>query len=306
MNNNEITTLTPVPAIPANTCSSLQAPPVVIDHPPSSIQHPASSLDHPASSFQLRASRPHFRNGKIARLPKLERDMVNRMLHNHVPYAKIVGALDELGIKVTERNVSNWKTRGGYQEWCAEQERQINLSRLQDNLVDYLRKNDASQLPEVGLQVASTQLSLALLQPETTKQLAANPKNYCQVVDMLCRVSTRIQSLQKDRDEGVNQAAIRGTSEQLKREDEKTAEQIRWVYSSKMGEGPRDPNISHRNELPKRDQLPFQEPPPKRLSFLEKLEYVRRTGRSLPGIPAPQPKPAENPTGPAGVIVVSD
>ena len=30
-------------------------------------------------------------------------------------------------------------------------------------------------------------------------------------------------------------------------------------------------------------------------SFLEILEFARKTGRSLPGLPAPQPNPAENP-----------
>ena len=55
----------------------------------------------------------HVRKGKIARLPKLERDMVNRMLQNNVPQDRIVAALDDLGIRVTLRNISNWKTRGG-------------------------------------------------------------------------------------------------------------------------------------------------------------------------------------------------
>src|SRR5947207_14411031 len=64
-----------------------------------------------------------IRNGKIARLPFIERDMVNRMLRDHIPYEKIVGALDEHGIYVTERNVSNWKTRRGYKEWTADQDR---------------------------------------------------------------------------------------------------------------------------------------------------------------------------------------
>src|SRR5437879_10188272 len=114
--------------------------------------------------------------------------MVNRMLHNHVPHAKIVGALDWFGIHVTQRNVSNWKTRGGYKEWCAEQERQLHLSRLQDHLKDYLRKNDASQLPEVGLQLASTQISSMLLQSETAQKLAADPEKYTQVMDVLCRL----------------------------------------------------------------------------------------------------------------------
>src|SRR2546422_3533048 len=223
--------------------SGLQSPPskpeqsaAIIDHhtsgtqPPTIIDQPLSGLE--LSHVQPRASAPRIRNGKIAHLPKLERDMVNRMLHNHVPHSKIVGALDELNIKVTERNVSNWKTRGGYKEWCVEQERQLNLSRLQDNLTDYLRKNDAGQLPEVGLQVAATQLSLMLLQPDATQQLAANPKSYSQVVDMLCRLSTHIQSLQKDRNEDVKKAAIRGTSEHFKREDEEQVEVTRSAYSS--------------------------------------------------------------------------
>ena len=68
------------------------------------------------------------RNGKIAHLPKAERDMVNRMLANNLPYHKITLALEECGFHVTARNVSNWKTRGGYQEWRREQEHSTPLS----------------------------------------------------------------------------------------------------------------------------------------------------------------------------------
>jgi len=100
-------------------------------------------------------------------------------------------------------------------------------------------------------------------------------------VDMLCRLSTHIQSLQKDRDQGVNKAAIRGTSEHLKREDEKAVDETRQAYTAKMGNGPRDPNIPHRNELPKRDELPFREPPPKQSIFLELMEHAPKTGASL-------------------------
>src|SRR3954470_23490841 len=118
-----------------------------------------------------------------------------------------------MGIAVTVRNISNWKTRGGYREWCAEQERQLQLSHMQDNLADYLRKNDATQIPEVGLQVAATQLSSMLLNPAAVQQLAANPQHYSEVVDMLCRLSTQISTLQKDRNESVRKAGYRGTAE---------------------------------------------------------------------------------------------
>src|SRR5207249_591932 len=166
----------------------------------------------------------------------------------------------------------------------------------QDNLVDYLRKNDAGQLPEVGLQVAATQLSHMLLQPDMVQQLAAEPEKYSKVVDMLCRLSTHIHTLQKDRDEAVRKASYRHTTEYLKREDEKEVESTRRVYSSKIGKGPRDPDIPHRNELPKRDELPFREPAPKGPGFMEILAQMRGAGRSLPALPAPQPKPAGNST----------
>ena len=250
------------------------------------------------ASDEARVRSPHsgVRNGKIARLPKLHRDMVNRMLQNNVPQDRIVAALDDLGIRVTLRNISNWKTRGGYKDWCLEQERQINLSRIQDNLVDYLRKNDAAQLPEVGLQVAATQLSHMFLQPDTAQQLAAHPEKYRQVVDMLCRLSAQIQSLQKDRDQAVRTAAIRDSSECIKHQDEKDMDELRRVFSGTIGERPGD-EVPHRNELPQRDELPFRDPPPKGPDLLDIMKMMRRTPKTQPALPAPQPKPVENPTG---------
>jgi hypothetical protein len=162
-------------------------------------------------------------------------------------------------------------------------------------MIDYLRKNDAGQLPEVGLQIAATQLSNMLLQPDTVQQLAAEAEKYSKVVDMLCRLSTHIQTLQKDRDEAVRKASYRHTAEYLKREDEKAVEGVRRAFTSKIGNGPRDPDIPHRNDLPMRDELPFREPAPEGPGFMEILAQFRGAGRSLPGLPAPQPNAAEKP-----------
>src|SRR5437660_896186 len=75
---------------------------------------PHSALRTPHLAV-LPEPKPHkrIRNGKIARLPYLERDMVNRMLRDNIPYEKIVDALGQHDFYVIERNVSNWKTRGG-------------------------------------------------------------------------------------------------------------------------------------------------------------------------------------------------
>src|SRR5437867_1480355 len=81
------------------------------------VENQASKIPQPARKLS--------RNGKIAHLPYLERDMVNRMLRNNLPHSAIVAALEEHGFRVTVRNVSNWKTRGGYKEWCLEQDRAL-------------------------------------------------------------------------------------------------------------------------------------------------------------------------------------
>jgi hypothetical protein len=200
-----------------------------------------------------------MRNGKIARLPKLERDMVNKLLHNHVPYSKIVWALTERNITVNERNVSNWRTRGGYKEWCAEQENQLRLSHLQDHLTDYLRKNDAQQLPEVGLQVASTQLTSLLMNPQTAAPFLADPNKFARIVDALDKCSVRLKELQKDRYENVRRASSRGTLPYHRHEETKDVESIRQIASAeKIGPTAYDDNVPNQNDLPPRDALPYQ------------------------------------------------
>src|SRR5437016_4260596 len=82
------------------------------------------------------------RNGRVAGLPRIQRDMINRMLWNAVPYKNIVAALDDAGFTVTERNISNWAT-GGHLEWRLAQEHVLENRLDQDHLLDFLRRNDA-------------------------------------------------------------------------------------------------------------------------------------------------------------------
>jgi hypothetical protein len=178
--------------------------------------------------------------------------MVNRMLRNAIPYSQIVEALDEHGIRVTERNVSNWKTRGGYKEWCAEQDHAVQVRLLQDNLTEYLRKNDASQLPEVRLQIAATHLSQFLLKPEAEQQLATDPQAYSRTVATLCRLTSRIHALQQYRDDSAKELSYKLNPERIKRENEKEVEITREIFSAaELGQSANEPNIPHRNYLPK-------------------------------------------------------
>ena len=194
--------------------------------------------------------KPRTRLGKIARLPKCERDMVNLLLRNNVAYRKVVDALEEHGIRVTERNVSNWKTRGGYKEWCAEQDHALHVRLHQDNLADYLRQNDASQVPEVGLQLAATQLSQFLLKPEAQQLLSTDPDRYSKMVATLCRLTSQIQNLQKYRDDCARELGYKHNPERIKRDLEQTCENTRLVYSAARITDHCEA-IPHRNFIPK-------------------------------------------------------
>jgi hypothetical protein len=127
--------------------------------------------------------------------------MVNRMLWNGVPYKNIVAALDDAGFTLSERNISNWAT-GGYVEWRLEQEAVLENRLNQDHLLDFLRRDDAPELPEVGLQAAATRLSQVLLQKlARSDDPEANLDNFSRLIDIQCRLNREIVATQKARDD---------------------------------------------------------------------------------------------------------
>jgi hypothetical protein len=197
-----------------------------------------------------------IRNGKIARLPYILRDMVNRMLRDHIPYDSIREALLEKGVHVTERNISNWKTHGGYEAWRLEQDRALETHLFQDNLTDHLRKIDGAQLPEVGLQLAATHLSAFFLKPETQQQLSTDPQKCSEAVSILCRVARQVHNLQKFRDETARNLSWKHDHERIKRANEKHIEITREVYSAREID---DKTITRRNYMP-RDWNTLPEP----------------------------------------------
>jgi len=191
--------------------------------------------------------------GKIARLPGPLRDMVNRMLRNNIPHQKIVEALDEYDIKVTVRNISNWKTRSGYKEWCLAQDYATALHLHQDNLVSLLRRENASEIPEVGLQVAATRLAEFFLTPAADELFASDPVEYRRRSAHLAQLTAQINNLQKHRDASAREAGFHYDRERNRRKFEKEVEQTRKLYSSEIDPNARvtDPVPPHRNYLPK-------------------------------------------------------
>ena len=157
------------------------------------------------------------RTGAVASLPKDERDMVCRMISKGVPYKKIAEALAELGFEVTERNISNWVTHGGYAEWCALYNDALQTSLRQDDLLEYHRNENSADLAEVGLQSVAVRLSeLLLRQAASSQDIEAGLSKLEPVVQLLCRVNKELYTAQKYRDDCQSKA--HRTPARIKRE----------------------------------------------------------------------------------------
>jgi hypothetical protein len=211
---------TPNDNFPVIPQTSPLAPLVPISAPVSSTEAAAiinaRPLPKPAQPRKIR------RHGRVASLPKLQRDKVNRMLWNGVPYKNISLAIGEAGYTITARNISNWAT-GGYLEWRLEQEAVLQNRLDQDHLVDFLRRDDAHELPEVGLQAAATRLSQLLLQKLAhAEDPEAHIESYTKLIDLLCRLNREIAATQKIRDD-----ARRSLGPEYDPERIKNAEQTR-------------------------------------------------------------------------------
>lgn len=143
------------------------------------------------------------RTGKIARLPKELRDVVNLMLQDGAPYAAIIEKLADHGhADINEQNVTNWKD-GGYQDWCNEQSRLDDMRAKREFALEIVAQNDGSKLHEATLHLAASQLYEALTEFDLgrLKQLLADaPENYAAIVNSLAKLSKQALDIERYKD----------------------------------------------------------------------------------------------------------
>jgi len=156
-----------------------------------------------------------------------------------------------------------------------------------------------SNFPEVGLQVASTQLTSLLMNPQTAAPFLADPNKYARIVEALDKCSVRLTELQKDRYENLSRASIRHTVPNIRCEEAKDVESLREVASAaKLGNSAYEDDVPHRNDLPPRETLPYRPPGP---TFGELLQLqLKAESKSKQRTDAPsngdQPTPSGNQT----------
>src|SRR5215831_14839318 len=93
------------------------------NNPPTDPRNPQCfKADQSSSKKKILSSRS---KGKIANLPKEQRDAINRMLDDGATYKFVAGQMAKQGVSLNIENISNW-FNGAYQdhlrqlEWRAE------------------------------------------------------------------------------------------------------------------------------------------------------------------------------------------
>lgn len=143
------------------------------------------------------------RTGKIARLPKEMRDVVNTMLRDGATSVAIIKTLekarlngataaDGLPIEIpNEQNVTNWHD-GGYNDWLLEQQRLDDMRFKREMALEIVRQNEGSKIHEAALQLASSQLYEVISEFDLAslkELLQEKPEEFSNLVNSLAKLS---------------------------------------------------------------------------------------------------------------------
>jgi len=159
--------------------------------PPESVETHSTDPAPPAVSSvesppPVISPRPHRRrgNGKVARLPRDIRNMVNQSLRDGVRYVEIIASLTAQGYPgFRPPHLSNW-THGGYRPWLADQkafEHSRQHSHATAALLGSLRADGRCELTDLNELRLASQLDRLLEAVDETSlksMLAEKPEEY--------------------------------------------------------------------------------------------------------------------------------
>src|SRR5258705_305096 len=122
--------------------------------------------------------------GKIAKLPKAQRDLINQMLDDGATYKSIEIEMAKLGVSLNGENISNWFD-SGFQLYLQHQDRIAETRLLRENASDLVQDYNVIQFHQAANQLAVGQIFKSL----TQQQLTDDPINFVRTLNALARLS---------------------------------------------------------------------------------------------------------------------
>jgi hypothetical protein len=204
--------------------------------------------------------------GNVAKLPKVLRDLVNTMLDDGAPYARIIEKLNQstdppLPFPISEMNISRWQPTG-YQAYLARQER---LDYVRDNreaALELVAGDDTTTLPEATLQIIASQYYdlLGDFSAQPLKQkLGEDPLKYTRFLNVFARLAREILNLKKYREASAKAAAL-----ELKRldPDRELTDREDQILTDRMDDFFKKPRRNRTNAAVNPANIPKSPPPP--------------------------------------------
>lgn len=169
------------------------------------------------------------RNGKIARLPKDLRDLVNRMLDDGAQYRSVILELNRHRQRwpadmtdINEDNLSNWKS-GGYQDGLLERDLQQDIGLRRDFAVTLADSPSDANLNDMVHQIGVLRLYHILAHFDHAaiqSKLQDDPVAYARLLNSFARLSRSAFDIDKYKDHvrqrkerieaQLNQASVAG------------------------------------------------------------------------------------------------
>ena len=140
--------------------------------------------------------------GKIAELPRAQRDIVNKMLDDGATYAVVESEMAKHGVSLNGENISNW-FQSGFQQYLQHQSHLAEMRLLRENASDLVHDYNVVQFHQAANQVAVGRIFKALNQQELTD----DPPNYIRTLNALARLSRAALVLKQYEDDNIKPVA---------------------------------------------------------------------------------------------------
>jgi hypothetical protein len=223
--------------------------------------------------------------GKIASLPRAQRDIVNQMLDNGATYDAIEAEMAKHGVSLNGENISNW-FQSGFQQYLQHQDYLAEMRLLREQASDLVQDYNVVQFHQAANQLAVGQIFKAL----THQQLIDDPVNYVRTLNALSRLSRAALVLKQCEDDSAKTPAKTNQSAHLPDPDTQRNLILSIMergFGCKAAPGPIGPDLAEAYSSP---SLPASQPG-------ESTPPTPSTCPSSPSIPS-TPLPAR--TCPAG------